>query len=127
MRLGEHLVWLASLPWVLEGNADGRPWIAVHAGLGTGPLAGQLADLRNPEHWWRRDPTEHPPALYAKPRALLAPKDLPRGTYVVSGHTPQSEVVVTDCRILCDTSGGLRNKALSGVVWPSGRIITSEL
>lgn len=124
LRLGDHLAWLASLPWVLEGDAGGRRWIAVHAGLGTAPLAVQLTDLRNPWHWWRREPMEHPPALYAKPRAFLVPGDLPIKTHVVSGHTPQTKVVVTDNRILCDTSGGLRNKELSGVVWPSGRIIS---
>jgi hypothetical protein len=123
LRLGDHLPWLAALPWVLEGDADGRRWIAVHAGLGTAPLAPQLAELREPSTWWRRDPVEQPPALYAKPRAFLTPRDLPRGTHVVSGHTPQREVVVSDRRILCDTTGGLRNKELSGVVWPSGRII----
>ena len=126
LRLGDHLVWLATLPWVLEGDADGRRWIAVHAGLGTAPLAQQLIDLRDPGQWWRRDPMEHPPALYAKPRAFLLPNDLPSGVHVVSGHTPQREAVVSERRILCDTTGGLRNKALSGVMWPSGRIITSD-
>lgn len=126
LRLGEHLPWLAALPWILEGNAAGRRWIAVHAGLGTAPLDRQLAELRDPGVWWRRQPMEQPPALYAKPRAFLAPADLPLGTHVVSGHTPQPEVVVSDRRILCDTSGGLRNKSLSGVVWPSGKIITSD-
>ena len=96
--------------------------------MGTAPLAQQLEELREREveRWWQQEPMMQPPALYAKPRAYITPTDLPRGTVVVSGHTPHPEVVITERRILCDTSGGLRNKSLSGVVWPSGRIISSS-
>lgn len=125
LRLEDHLVWMAALPWVVEGSCAGRHWIAVHAGLGPGPWKPQIAELQAPAAWWQFGPPEHPPALYSKVRAGLVPDDLPETHCVVSGHTPVPQAVVTRSRILCDTSGGLDGRVLSAVEWPSGRVVTS--
>ncbi len=123
--LGRHLPWLAALPWLLQGSVDGRQWYAVHAGLHDGPLAPQLVELeRGPESMRRRD-IDQPPPLYAKQRAFLLPNDLPTGACVVSGHTPQPVARVGASRILCDTSGGQRDRVLSAVRFPDGRVFTS--
>src|SRR4051812_27540219 len=34
--LGDHLTWLAQLPWLLQGAEAGRGWYAVHAGFDDG-------------------------------------------------------------------------------------------
>lgn len=118
--MGADLIaWLARLPWCLEGDG----WIAVHAGMRPDePLAAQLELLRD---GWRhlRDDPDH---LYDKSNVLLIPDDLPDGTVLVSGHLPLPEALVTPSRILCDTSGGLPGRRLSGVIWPEGRVITSD-
>ncbi len=124
-RLGERLAWLAGLPWVLTSGGGEPEWIAVHAGLGLEPWRRQVEDLRAPAAWWQFGPPELPPALYNKARARLVPRDLPLKTCVVSGHTPVPAAVVTRNRILCDTSGGLPQRNLSAVCWPSGRIVSS--
>ncbi|GDY12385.1 hypothetical protein LBMAG53_12630 [Planctomycetota bacterium] len=120
--LGSHIDWLASLPWVAEGGTDGNRWIAVHAGLAPDrPTDSQLAGLRR---GWDAV-ADNLGAISAKGRAHLVPFDLPQGTVVVSGHTPVPIPWVTGQRILCDTSGGLLHRQLSGVIWPDGRIIRS--
>lgn len=124
-RLGDRLAWLGGLPWVLTGGGNEPDWIAVHAGLGLEPWRRQVEELRAPAAWWQFGPPELPPALYSKTRARLLPRDLPRRTCVVSGHTPIPAALVTSSRILCDTSGGLPQRRLSAVCWPSGRIVTS--
>ncbi len=114
----ETIAWLARLPWCLEGDG----WIAVHASLRPGqPVSAQLELLRD---GWRhlRDQPDH---LYDKGHVLETPDDLPEDTVLVSGHLPLPEPLVTPRRILCDTSGGLPGRHLSGVVWPSGRIISA--
>jgi hypothetical protein len=123
--LGDHLPWMAQLPWLLQGEEAGRGWYAVHAGFDDGPLAPQIVDLARAHEHLRNGRIEQPPALYAKPRAFLVPCDLPEGWCVVSGHTPQPRARVGSRRILCDTSGGMPGRALSAVVWPEGRVITS--
>lgn len=124
LRLGAELIaWLAALPWVLAGTADGAAWIAVHAGMLPGiPLQRQLAQLAA---GWRQL-CEHPDHLYDKLHVRSVPDDLPPGTVLVSGHLPLPAALVSPTRILCDTSGGMPGKALSGVVWPSGRVISSR-
>jgi len=118
-----NLAWLAALPWVLSGQADGAAWIAVHAGMRPKvPLHQQLAQLADP---WRQL-CEHPDHLYDKLHVRRVPDDLPSGTVLVSGHLPLPEVLVSPQRILCDTSGGMPGRPLSGVVWPSGRVISSR-
>ncbi len=119
--LGPLIDWLALLPWVLEGSEAGRRWIAVHAGLSEDlPLEAQLDQLRA---GWRA--AEYPPeSLFSKSRRYTVPRDLPRGCCVVSGHTPMGACFVSEHRILCDTSGGLRGRQLSAVIWPEGRVIT---
>lgn len=118
--MGAELIgWLAALPWVLEGDG----WIAVHAAMRPDqPLDAQLLLLRD---GWRhlRDQPDH---LYDKAHVLDAPDDLPDGTVLVSGHLPLPAPLVTPRRICCDTSGGLPHRRLSGVIWPSGRVITSD-
>ena len=120
--LGASLDWLAQLPWVLEGDADGKRWIAVHGGLEEDrPLQEQLTDLR--AGW--NGPESNVEALFSKARMLTLPPDLPPHTCLVSGHVPLPRVHVSTNRILCDTSGGQRHRMLSGVVWHAGRVITS--
>jgi hypothetical protein len=119
--LGDRLEWLAHLPWLLEGVEKGRHWIAVHAGLGEEEFAPQLAGLRR---GWEED-DGCPAALFSKPRAFQVPYDLPGGWCVASGHLPIETALVTDQRLLCDTSGGMPKRVLSAVVWPEGRVITS--
>jgi hypothetical protein len=121
--LGDRLAFLGSLPWILEGEMDGRHWLAVHAGLGLGPWQPQVEELRHPGAWWSFGPPEHPPMLYSKLRARQIPEDLPNHFCIVSGHTPIPKALVTRQRILCDTSGGLPQRHLSGVHWPSGRVV----
>lgn len=123
-RMGADLIaWIAALPWCLQGDADGSPWIAVHAGMLPGlPLARQLADLADP---WRRL-CEHPDHLYDKLHVRVVPDDMPQGTVLVSGHLPLPEPLVSPSRILCDTSGGMPGRQLSGVVWPSGQVVSSR-
>jgi hypothetical protein len=120
--LGAHLEWMARLPWVMEGSEGRSHWIAVHAGLDESPLKPQLKQLH--EGWSHDD--GHPAALFDKQRAFVIPHDLPEEWCVISGHTPLAEAVVTPQRILCDTSGGMPSRPLSAVVWPEGRIISSE-
>lgn len=119
--MGHHLPWLASLPWVLRGVEGERHWIAVHAGLGEDPVAGQLAQL---ERGWAGD-DGHAAHLFNKAWAHCVPCDLPPRWCVVSGHTPVRQPLVLPQRVLCDTSGGLVDRHLSGVVWPEGRVIAS--
>lgn len=120
--LGDTLDWLAALPWVLEGQADGKRWIAVHGGLDEErPLTQQLQELR--AGW--SGPESNVEALFSKARMLTLPPDLPADTCVVSGHVPLPRVHVSTNRILCDTSGGQRHRMLSGVVWHGGKVITS--
>jgi hypothetical protein len=123
--LKPHWAWLCSLPWVLEGSADGKSWIAVHAGLEADrPTAPQLAELRM--GWdgpWATAADPRPRPLFTKQRVEAVPRDLPAGTCVVSGHTPRPQALVSATRILCDTSGGQAGRLLSGVEWPSGRLV----
>lgn len=120
--LGDHLDWMATLPWVLEGEeAGGRRWIAVHAGLSEEPLAPQLDWLR---HGWDND-DGGPAHLFSKAWTDCVPYDLPANTCVVSGHTPVRHPLVAPHRILCDTSGGMPDRVLSAVIFPAGKVITS--
>ena len=123
--LRPHWTWLSDLPWVLEGAAGERHWIAVHAGLEPNrPTAAQLAELRL--GWagpWAESADPRPWALFNKHRVEAVPRDLPAGTCVVSGHTPRLKALVTPSRILCDTSGGQPNRQLSAVEWSSGRVL----
>ncbi len=124
-RIGAHLEWMARLPWMLTGSAAGRRWLAVHAGLGPDPIAGQLPALANGLERLRTPSDDLPPELYAKARAFQLPSDCPEDLCIVSGHLPLTEATVTPQRILCDTSGGLRGRKLSGVIWPRGTVIAS--
>jgi hypothetical protein len=120
--LGPLHDWLASLPWVLEGGTGGRTWIAVHAGLSEDePLAGQLEHLR--QGW--AAPDYPPESLFSKERQFTLPLDLPEHCTVVSGHTPIATAFVSPQRILCDTSGGMKKRHLSAVIWPEGRVVHS--
>ena len=124
-RLGDHLPWLAALPWLLTGETTAGRWLAVHAGLSDQAMGPQLPLLRDPGAWLRTAHADLPPALYHKPRAFQVPCDLPSDVCIVSGHTPLECVHIAPDRILCDTSGGQRDRPLSAVIWPSGRVISS--
>jgi hypothetical protein len=117
----ESLAWLVNLPWILEGEEDDRHWIAVHAGLGDHSLETQLPALYA---GWEGDDGGAVP-LFNKAWSHCVPDDLPMNWCVVSGHTPVRQPLITQQRILCDTSGGLPDRRLSAVEWPSGRIIQS--
>jgi Calcineurin-like phosphoesterase len=117
----EYLPWMVELPWVLEGDEAERHWVAVHAGLSEKPYAQQLTLLR--AGWAGDDGGARP--LFNKSWARVVPHDLPAHWCVVSGHTPVKTPFVTNNRILCDTSGGLDDRQLSGVIFPSGQLITS--
>jgi hypothetical protein len=119
--LDGHLEWMMSLPWILRGQEGGRRWIAVHAGLGEEPWEEQVRCL---EAGWAGDDgsASH---LFNKAWAHCIPVDLPEDCCIVSGHTPVLHPLVRPQRVLCDTSGGLPDRALSGVIWPSGRVISS--
>lgn len=123
-RLGDHLPWLAGLPWLLAGETSAGRWLAVHAGLSDEAIGLQLPALRDPGAWLRDVDADLPAALYHKPRAFQVPYDLPDNLCIVSGHTPIEAVHLAPDRILCDTSGGQRNRPLSAVIWPSRRVIT---
>lgn len=121
--LGDDLAWMAALPWVLEGSAGTRRWIAVHAGLARDRSAAeQLAELRL---GWAGEAVHRPHALFSKERTVILPDDLPAEVCLVSGHTPRAEVLVEPRRILCDTTGGLVGRQLSGVRWPEGLTVRS--
>jgi serine/threonine protein phosphatase 1 len=121
--LGDALDWMAQLPWMLEGEEGGQRWIAVHAGLAEErPFAMQLAELR--AGWAAAEVAAE--ALFSKSRAFALPDDFPDDCTLVSGHVPLPQAYITGNRILCDTSGGQRFRALSAVVWPEGRVVSSE-
>ncbi len=117
--MGSDLIaWLARLPWYLAGEG----WLAVHAALRPDqPVDAQLELLRD---GWRYL-VDEPDHLYDKGHNFDVPADLPDGTVLVSGHLPLPEVFITPQRILCDTSGGMPGRRLSGVIWPKGRVVTS--
>lgn len=123
--LGPYLPWMAQLPWVLQGRHMHQEWIAVHAGLTSDPWRRQVEELQQPQALWQFAVPELPGALYSKRRTQQVPNDLPKHMCVVSGHTPVPVPVITRSRILCDTTGGLRNRKLSAVCWPDGRVVTS--
>ncbi len=126
-RMGDDLGFIADLPWVSHGMAQGQPWLAVHAGL------DDHEDYEDQVHrlqlgWSYREPTldPRPSNLFAKHllegRALQQPSNL----CVVSGHTPLNQVSITADRILCDTSGGQPGRPLSAVRLPDRRVFTSS-
>jgi hypothetical protein len=119
--LGDDLAWLSRRPWVLQGDSEDRHWVAVHAGLGEDPIGPQLELLAT---GWAGD-DGMPSHLFNKAWAHCLPVDLPRDWCVVSGHTPVRRPLVAPQRVLCDTSGGMPDRVLSGVIWPAGRVITS--
>ncbi len=123
--LGDHLPWLAQLPWMLEGAIGDQRWLAVHAGFNTKPFLEQREALLKPLTILQNPQLELPMVLYAKSRAYTVPEDQPSDYTLVSGHTPVDTVYIKPGRILCDTSGGLEDRPLSGVIWPEGRVITS--
>jgi len=112
----EHLDFLLGLPWCVE--ADG--YLIVHAGLlPDRPYEEQLEKLRkrvlNPGQPWLHEQRLVSPEL---------PPDCP--VTVVSGHVRQPEVVVTEKRILLDTTGG-RGGRLSAVLLPERRVFKSTI
>lgn len=118
--LGDRFDWLAGLPWLLEGDAEGQPWYAVHAGLDGRSWHDQHMLLGR---GWAAD-DGWPAWLFDKQNILEVPRDFPAEACLVSGHTPRLDPLVTRGRILCDTSGGRPGRLLSGVIWPAGRVIT---
>jgi hypothetical protein len=124
--LGDHLLWLADLPWYLEGEEEGQRWLAIHGGVGEEPWATQARDL-GVGRWWRRARTVLPPQLYGKSLHFTRPPDLSPDICIVSGHTPLVRPLVNATRILCDTTGGKAGTALTAVEIPGGRIHQSRI
>lgn len=122
--LGPLLLWLTDLPWLLAGTCGTQPWLAVHAGLGPGDLAIQVAALSGAGRWLG-DGGLLPAALYSKGRTRTRPHDLAPAVLLVSGHTPQPRARVEAGRILCDTTGGKPGRSLSAVVVPGGEVLTA--
>ena len=111
----EHLRFLKSLPWCVEMEG----YIAVHAGLiPDEPYARQLKELRKRDCVHGRSPWLHAQSLVA----ASPPPDCP--VKVVSGHVKQPRVVITEKRILVDTTGG-RGGVLSAVLIPEEETLTS--
>lgn len=118
------LAWMAGLPWCIEGRAGGKRYIAVHAGLDRRPWRVQLCEFSHPLPYW--SPTSALPRdLYAKDRLGVVPDDLPDDVVVISGHVPLPQPLLQSRRWCIDTSGGLPDRVLTGVVFPEGRIIHS--
>ena len=112
----EHLDFLLDLPWCVETEG----YLIVHAGLlPDRPYEEQLTKLRkqvvNPGQPWLHEQRLVTPEL---------PPDCP--VTVVSGHVRQPEVVVTEKRVLLDTTGG-RSGRLSAVLLPERRVVTSTI
>ena len=120
--LGDDLDFLAGLPWYLWGSSQGRKWLAVHAGLDARSLREQLSECAVSQRWLRQD---LPRFLYAKDRQHSRAHDLEPQVCLVSGHTPQDHALVSEQRILADTSGGRQLRPLSAVLWPDGGVIAS--
>ena len=72
---------------------------------------------------WSDADAPRPLPLFHKAQVERVPHDLPSGTCLVSGHTPRVDPLITPNRILCDTSGGLAGRPLTGVVFPSGKVL----
>jgi serine/threonine protein phosphatase 1 len=112
----EHLDFLLGLPWCVE--AEG--YLIVHAGLlPDRPYREQVKKLRsrelNPGQPWLHEQRLVTPEL---------PPDCP--VTVVSGHVRYPEVVMTEKRILLDTTGGCGGR-LSAVLLPERRVFTSTM
>ena len=112
----EHLNFLLDLPWCVE--AEG--YLIVHAGLLPDRSYGeQLEKLRNREM--------NPGQPWIHEQRLVTPElppDCP--VTVISGHVLQPEVVMTEKRILIDTTGG-RHGRLSAILLPERRVFTSTM
>ena len=112
----KHLEFLLGLPWCVD--AEGH--LIVHAGLlPDRPYQEQLIKLRNremnPGQPWLHEQRLVNPEL---------PPDCP--VTVISGHVRQPEVIITDKRILLDTTGG-RSGRLSAVLLPERRVVASTV
>jgi hypothetical protein len=121
--LGDDLLWMAKLPWILEGEYDDQHWLAVHAGFNATSFSAQCESLRQPMNWLCNPQSDLPMALYAKSRAFTVPEDQPKNCVLISGHTPIASAYLRPQRILCDTTGGLPNRKLTGVIWPERKVI----
>ena len=112
----EHLDFLLDLPWCVE--AEGH--LIVHAGLlPDRPYGEQLEKLRNREM--------NPGQPWIHEQRLVTPElplDCP--VTVVSGHVRFPEVVMSEKRILVDTTGG-RYGRLSAVLLPERRVFKSTM
>jgi len=126
-RLGEHGPWLRALPWVLEGAVDARRWVAVHAGFDPQrPFATQLAEAHC--GWdgpWSRSSDPRPPLLFTKKWLAQTPADQPPDVCLISGHVPVYQPLITPQRIACDTTGGMPDRQLTGIIWPAEIVIRS--
>ncbi len=126
--LGRHWPWLGELPWVLEGVVADRRWTAVHAGFDPSrPFAEQLAEVRC--GWdgpWRDDDDPRPPPLFSKHWWRAYPPDMPTDMCLISGHMPIWKPLIMAQRIACDTTGGMPDRQLTGVMWPAGTVVRSQ-
>lgn len=113
-----RLEWIAQLPWLIE-EPD---WVVIHACLDpTRSWQAQRQELQNPQSWWQGQGL--PPQLFD--RHLRLPADWPGNRILVSGHTPVPKLIITQQRILCDTSGGRGLGPLSALIYPDLRSIAT--
>jgi serine/threonine protein phosphatase 1 len=112
----KHLDFLLGLPWCVE--SDG--FLVVHAGLlPDESYEKQLEKLR------KREMNPGQPWIHEKRLVTTEPPpDCP--VTVVSGHVRFPEVVISDKRILIDTTGG-RHGRLSAILLPERRVFKSTI
>lgn len=123
--IGDDLVWMSTLPYFLQGEVDGHGYIAVHAGLGTSPLATQLDPLREPNAGWRwRGPL--PKQIYSTEYIDTVPCDLADNIQVISGHVFVPRARAWPNRVLIDTSGGKPGYRLSAYILPEGEMVSVQ-
>eukprot|EP01080_Neovahlkampfia_damariscottae_P008827 gene8827-776_t len=101
----EHQEFVKNLPWVVESD----DFIFVHAGLCEDvDLEEQLKNLYKREICSRRIDQIFSTKLDKYPKNC--------DKIIVTGHVQKNDVIISDHRIYCDTSGGYGIKRISGII-----------